>query len=252
MNPSEFAYIAAAEEKMWWFRGMRRILFALLDGEIRGRDIGSVLECGCGTGHFARALERRYGWRVTPLDLDQAGLSYGRRAGMTRLVQGDMLELPFAASAFDAVVAADSLAHFEPGRERRVFAELARVLRPGGLLVVRAAAFSWLRSRHSQWVGEKQRFTLGALRGLAREAGLRTVRATYANTLLLPVAAAKFRIIEPLLRAAPRSGVRVGPPWLEAPLYSALALEAEWLKRGGTLPLGQSAILIAEKAGGGP
>lgn len=247
MNPSEFMHLAAAEERMWWFRGMRRILFGLLDREARGREIRRVAEIGCGTGHFARLLERRYGWEVTALDLDEEGLRHGRQAGMRRLVQGDMRRLPFAAGSFDALLAMDSIVHLAPGAEREAFAEFARVLRRGGLLVVRAAAFKWLRSRHSEWVGERQRFTLPGLKARAGEAGFRTVRATYANTLLLPVALAKFRIVEPLLKARPASGVKVGPKWLEAPLYSALWLESEWLKRGGRLPAGQSAILVAER-----
>lgn len=249
MNPFEFACLAAAEERMWWFRGMRRILFMLLDREAGGRAIRRVAEIGCGTGYLARQLERRYGWDVTALDLEAEGLRHGRAAGMRRLVQGDMRRLPFAPASFDALLAMDSLVHLPPGSEREAFAEFARVVRRGGLLVVRAAAFRWLRSRHSEWVGERQRVTLKAMKEWAGEAGFRTVRATYANTLLLPVALAKFRIVEPLLKARPASGVKVGPKWLEGPLYSALWLESEWLKRGGRLPAGQSAILVAERSG---
>jgi SAM-dependent methyltransferase len=247
MNPSEFTYLAAAEERMWWFRGMRRILFGLLDPEARRRAIRRAVECGCGTGHFARQAEGRYGWEVTALDLDHSGLTYARRAGLARLAQGDLARLPFPSGAFDAALALDVLAHFAPGAEAQALAELARVLRPGGLLVLRTAAFSWLRSRHSEWVGERQRIALGRLTSLAGEAGFRAVRATYANTLLLPVALAKFRLVEPLLKMPPASGLRVGPAWLEAPLYAALAAESWWIARGGSLPVGQSAILLAEK-----
>jgi len=37
MNPAEFANIAAAEQRLWWYRGMRRILFDVLDPWLRGR-----------------------------------------------------------------------------------------------------------------------------------------------------------------------------------------------------------------------
>ena len=79
MNPAEFGWLAAAEQEFWWFRGMRRILFRLLDPLAAGRRIGRVLEAGCGTGHFARVLQDRYGWPVFPMDLAREGLEHGRQ-----------------------------------------------------------------------------------------------------------------------------------------------------------------------------
>ena len=62
MNPAGFANIAAAEQDFWWYRGMRQILFRMLDPIARERDFHRVLEAGCGTGHFAFAS--RYELRV--------------------------------------------------------------------------------------------------------------------------------------------------------------------------------------------
>ncbi len=112
---------------------------------------------------------------------------------------------------------------------------------------VRSAAFRWMRSRHSQFVGEKQRFTLPRLRESATAAGMEVRYSTYANSLLLPVALLKFRVVEPLLRAPAASGVRMGPQWLERLLLFPLRLEAGWIGRGGRFPAGQSAILVARK-----
>ncbi len=58
----------------------------------------------------------------------------------------------------------------------------------------------------------------------------------------------KFRVWEPLLRRPPASGVEPVPPWLDRFLYSALALEARFLGAGGSFPVGQSLVLIGEKA----
>jgi hypothetical protein len=139
------------------------------------------------------------------------------------------------------------LVHLPRGQEARAFSELARVLAPKGLLVVRAAAFDMLRSRHSVFVHERQRFTRGQLTALARDCGIRVLRATYANTLLMPVALAKFRLWEPLTKEAPHSGVLPIAPWLDRLLLSVLSCEAAWIGAGLDLPLGQSVILIGEK-----
>ena len=125
--------------------------------------------------------------------------------------------------------------------------EFGRVVRPGGLLVVRVAAFDWLRSRHSIFIEEKQRFTRTRLLRLAVDAGWRPLRCTYLNSLALPLAAFKFRVWEPLFDRTPRSGVGALPPWLNSALLGALRLEGAWLSRGLTLPAGQSLLLVAER-----
>lgn len=247
MNPGEYANLEAAEERMWWFRGMKQILFGLLDPLAARRGRARVLEVGCGTGAMARLLQRRYGWEVVPCDLSEEGLRSARRSGTLRLVRGDTLRLPFGAAGFDALLTLDMLVHLAPGEERQAFDEFARVLKPGGLLILRAAAFHALRSRHSGYVGERQRYSRARLRREAERCGLRILRATYANSLLLPVAWAKFRLWEPLTRAPVASSVGLGPAWLEKALHAVLSLEAAAIAAGLDLPLGQSVLLVAER-----
>jgi len=247
MNPAEFANIAKAEEQFWWYRGMRRILFRVLDPIVRHRTIRCALEAGCGTGHFSRELERRYRWPMVPLDMGWEGLQYGRGLGIDRLVQGDVAALPFASESFDAVLSMDVIVHFPLGRETEPVREMARVLRPGGLLVIRVAALDVLRSRHSMFAAERQRFTRARLVRLLDDAGIRVLRATYANSLLLPVALAKFRLWEPLRRQPPASGVEPVSPLLDRLLYAPLALESAWIGAGLGFPMGQSLIVVGEK-----
>src|SRR5205085_1914068 len=54
MNPAEFANIRQSEEHFWWYRGMRRILFHMLEPFLAVRTIDSALEAGCGTGYSAQ------------------------------------------------------------------------------------------------------------------------------------------------------------------------------------------------------
>lgn len=247
MNPAEFSYLANAERQFWWFRGMRQILFRLLDRLAAGRPIRRTLEAGCGTGYFAKVLQTRYDWQVFPVDLAWEGLRHGRQLGVNRLAQADINRLPFRDASFDAVLSLDVIVHCDRGQEGGMMGELARVLAPGGLLVLRAAALSFLRSRHSQFTGERQRFTRSRLIALAERHGIRVLRSSYANSLLLPVAFLKFRIWEPLLNKPPASGLAPLPTWLDRLLCLPLAWESHWLGVGLNLPLGQSVILIGEK-----
>jgi tocopherol O-methyltransferase len=112
-----------------------------------------VADAGCGYGGTARLLARERGARVTGLTLSAAQASWGAesaaREGVADRVElrvGDWLENGLPAGAFDAVVAIESVSHMPEPAE--AFAEAARVLRPGGALVV----CDWLaRAERSGW-----------------------------------------------------------------------------------------------------
>ena len=247
MHPSEFANLARCEKDFWWHRGMEQILFRVLDPIVKKRKLTTAIETGCGTGHMASRLEQRYGWRVFPTDLQHEGLVYGLRNGCRRgAAQADIVALPFANRQFDVVTSLDVITHFPAGDEHRAIGELVRVLAPGGLLIVRVCALDILRSRHSMFTDERQRFTRQRLIEAVSRQGIRVLRCTYLNSLLLPVAFTKFRLIEPLFRVRPASGIRQMAGWLNELLYSALRLESSWLGSGHSFPLGQSLLLIGE------
>ena len=247
MNPAEFANIAKSEQRFWWYRGMNEIMFRLLDPLAKMWQPGRVLEAGCGTGYFAKLLSERYGWRMFPADLGWEGLRHARELGHVRLVQADIARLPYADAAFDGVFSMDVLVHFARGAEREAMLELARVLARGGVLALRVSALDVLRSRHSAFAHERQRFTRGRLVKLAESCEIAVERCTYANSLLLPVALAKFRVWEPLTRQRAASGVEPVSPVLDRLLYAPLAAEAAWIGAGMGFPAGQSLVLIGRR-----
>ncbi len=101
----------------------------------------NVLDVGSGLGGPARLLVRERGWDVTGVDLSPgfcriaAALSCAKDlSGATRFCAADALRLPFADGAFDAVWTehvAMNIAARDP-----LYAELARVVRPGGVLAL--------------------------------------------------------------------------------------------------------------------
>ena len=101
---------------------------------VAGVDGGVVLEVGCGPAFLARSLRSR-GVNYVGLDRNPAMLRQGRRAthgwasGRSRLVRGDLTELPFRTGSFDVVVAAGVLGLLRPPQRRAALRELARVSR---------------------------------------------------------------------------------------------------------------------------
>jgi SAM-dependent methyltransferase len=246
MNPAEFGNIARAEDSFWWYAGMHEIALRLLKGRL-DRGPGRILEAGCGTGAFAQKLALEFQCPIHLADLAGEGLRFAQARGLPALVQSDIQALPLASASYDCVLSLDVLIHLAKGRERDAMAELARVLRPGGLLMIRVAALDLLRSRHSAFTYERQRFTRARLIRTAEECGLETLRCTYLNALLLPVALFRFRVWEPLRRKPPASGVHPVPEWLNRALRLMLKLESAWLAKGHNFPAGQSLILFARK-----
>lgn len=251
MNPAEFANIDRAEQILWWYRGMTDMFLRLTDKLLPIRDKLQVVETGSGTGYFASVLQRHYPWQVTATDLSLDGLRYSRRHGLRALTAADMRVLPFRRDSFDALFSMDVLVHLEAGREGEALREFARVLRPGGYIALRVSALDILRSRHSQHAHERQRFTKDRLTAVVRSAGFHVLRCTYANSLLLPVALAKFRVWEPLTRKPPTSGVQLVSPALNKLLELPLQAETALLSAGVNLPAGQSLLLFGRKTQGG-
>jgi 2-polyprenyl-6-hydroxyphenyl methylase/3-demethylubiquinone-9 3-methyltransferase len=102
------------------------------------RDGARLLDVACGAGLLGPYLEK--GWRHVGLDLSQLSLRQARDHGLTP-VRADALNLPFADGSFDCVVAGEALEHL-PDLEQAC-EELARVLVPGGTLVVDTLADTW-------------------------------------------------------------------------------------------------------------
>jgi demethylmenaquinone methyltransferase/2-methoxy-6-polyprenyl-1,4-benzoquinol methylase len=106
----------------WW----RRAAVAAL-GEASGT---RVLDLGCGTGRLGTLLAPRH--RVIGLDVSGAMLreARGQAAGWIGLVQGSAFRLPFSDASFDAATSAFVLRNLDD--LPKAFAELARVVAPGG------------------------------------------------------------------------------------------------------------------------
>lgn len=94
---------------------------------------GWLLDAGGGTGRVASHLRPLVG-RLVISDLSAPMLAQAQEKGIACPVQTHVERLPFPDGHFDRVLAVDALHHFADAR--LAVAELARVLRPGGRLVI--------------------------------------------------------------------------------------------------------------------
>ncbi|MEV6973902.1 methyltransferase domain-containing protein [Kitasatospora sp. NPDC093806] len=148
---------------------------ALLGVVVEEAGGGVVADLGCGPGHVAGWLAER-GATAVGVDLSPAMVAVARRdhPGVEFRV-GDLLGLPAADGEFAAAVALYSVIHLEPEELRPAFAEIRRVLRPSGVLLVAFHLGTEVR-RLDEWWGHPvdvdfHFLEVGAVAGLLAEAG---------------------------------------------------------------------------------
>jgi len=241
VKPVEYRRMFEAEERQWWYAGQRAVALALFEPWARDRRL-LLLDAGCGTGFNLVALAR-FG-PTLGIDLSEDAIAFCRERGV-RAVRGSVLRLPFRAAAFEAVTSFDVIYHDWVGDDRAAVAEMARVLRPGGALLVRVPALELLRGAHDAEVLTRRRYTRGELRALLEGCGLPVVRSTYCNSLLFPLLFARRRLDRLLGREGSDVGFLPAPlEWLFGLLFR---LEAALVRRGLNFPIGASVVALARK-----
>jgi SAM-dependent methyltransferase len=189
MDAVEYERMDRVEAELWWYRALHARLIAALSS-VQGR----VLDAGCGTGGFLRALGgMRPELSLTGCEFDVYAASLARRKGVAVSV-GSVHDLPFADRTFDAVVSADVLCH-DGVAPAPALAQMRRVLRPGGLLVVNMPAYMWLFSEHDRRVRNVRRVSAGQMGRWLGEAGFRAATIRYWNGLLLPLMVLRRKVL---------------------------------------------------------
>jgi SAM-dependent methyltransferase len=237
----EYDRLHALELEHWRFRALRRLLAsALRRHPPRGaRGPLRVLDAGCGTGGTTLALGGL--GAAFGVDLHPRALALAARRGLATLARARIDALPFAAGAFDAVVSVDVLYHRAVPDDASALRELARVCRPGGVIVLWLPAYEALRSSHDVQVHTARRYDRGRVRSLAAAAGLGVERLTGVGALLAPLAWARARLEGDSPPA--QSVVERTPRPLNALLAGLLALEGE-LGLRAPLPFGISLLAV--------
>jgi len=238
-----------AEERHFWFLGLRRTAHYLLERALDGRRVDRIVDCGAGTGRnldWLQAFGPAIGLELTPL-----GLRIGRARGRP-LVRGTVARLPFADGSASLVTSFDVLYCLSDDDERAAVREMWRVLKPGGLALVNVAALEILRGSHSTLTRERRRYSRRRLTALLTEAGFGIRRMTFTNMVTFPVTLAIRWLDRVSGRSATASDTEMRVPAAPVNALFDLALRAEWLLlHAMNLPIGTSLMCVAQKGGHG-
>jgi ubiquinone/menaquinone biosynthesis C-methylase UbiE len=121
-----------------WYAHLYDVLHAIVRAELAppaGRHPLRALDAGCGTGFQAAELAS-LGYRTHGLDVSAGLLAVARRRrGSIILARGNIEALPYEDATFDAITCCGSTLSFVDD-PTAALAEIGRVLRPGGLLLL--------------------------------------------------------------------------------------------------------------------
>lgn len=247
MRSRAFEQFLALEREHWWFRGRRAVYLELLQGSLGGRRPRRVLDIGAGVGGFLPELGA-VGQSVHFTEFDAEAFGAARARDVAQGVRARAEALPFRDESYDLACLFDVVEHVAD--DARALGEVARVLRPGGRVVLSVPAHPWLFSRNDVVAGHVRRYTRDHLQALIRGAALELVRCTYTNALLFPVIAPTVlasKLIEPFAPDSEHTNLSLRlPRWLNELCFRAFRAELA-LSRRWDLPLGHSLFAIARR-----
>ncbi len=192
MEIDEYRRMAQVEHSHWWYESTRRLLQQLLAAEASSG--GRFLDVGAGTGATGAWLAE-HGSLVAsdfmPLALELNRERHEVPGQTLDFVAADATKLPFADGSFDLCLCVTVLCHQSIVDPAEAVRELARVVRPGGVVCLWEPGVRRLRRAHDRVTHSARRFSRRDLSGLLRTAGLTVERSSGAYSFLVPPAAVK-------------------------------------------------------------
>jgi SAM-dependent methyltransferase len=251
MAPEQYDIMALAEDRHWWYMGLRDAIgICLQQPSMRLPRNPVVLDVGCGTGGNLRYLQSllkpSY---LAGFDFSELAIPHARRkCPEADIYQGDIRHPELHRNAFDLILSTDVL-YMTGIRETLLGLKiLASALRPGGIFMMNLPAYNWLCSDHDRVVHTRERYTLNPIRILMRELDLECTRLSYRVCALLPFIIAK-RLPSLLFRSATSLRSDLHPPaeWLNRIFLRILQTENSLIARGFQFPWGSSIMVVAKK-----
>jgi SAM-dependent methyltransferase len=246
MRAEDFEYLYKIEENFWWFVAMRDIADAIVGPDIQGKSL-DILDAGCGTGYNIHHYERQ-GHRLFSLDVSAEALDAVLQRGFRRVCQASVTDIPYRTESFDMVFSFDVVQQLSVEDAGRAIREMHRVLKPGGRLFIRVAAFEWMRSSHDEELATLHRYTRAELRQALERADFEIRLASYANSLLFPLMVVRRGIKKfGIGRGTDVKPLPKGLSWIDPIFRRVLAAEAKVLRSGGSFPAGLSVVAYTRK-----
>lgn len=248
MKKEELLALQRVEEEHWFYKGKRELVFHWLKQTGYRRDTSfTLLDAGAGTGILVRDLKKMYGdERIIGVEYSSDAREIASDVYGLHLREGSILELPLNDQEVDVAVALDVLEHVE--RDDIALAEMLRVTKHGGHLIINVPAMPSLWSDWDEVLHHFRRYTLSSFKkllgpGLKRNE-FAIVYLGYINAIAFPLVYA-YRMFRKLVPSESRAEDKVPGPFLNSLLKASFVGPAKqpWFKA----PFGVSIFCVIRK-----
>jgi SAM-dependent methyltransferase len=238
MEKRTYALLYEVEDAHWWFVTRRKMVRALLARYASPHS--KVLEIGCGTAATLSMLAKE-GYQVAGLDMSTDAQQFAAERSIPVAI-GSADALPYPDHQFDVVLLLDVIEHI--AEDTVALAEAARVLRPGGIVVLFTPAYMWMWGRQDRISHHQRRYTQSVLRKRI-PLTLRVEKISYFNTFLFPLIAL-IRVFTETFHLQLPDENRMNAPWVNRICATIFGWEVPVVSRI-SLPFGVSLMLVAKK-----
>ncbi|WP_380787678.1 class I SAM-dependent methyltransferase [Sphingomonas sp. R86521] len=179
--------MAAHDSTHWWYRARRDILADYLTRYAALPSPARILEIGCGTGHNLPMLAG-FG-EVDAIEIDPAAREIASERLGKPVGDAPLPELTGVPRGhYDLIAVLDVVEHIED--DVAALAAMRACLAPGGKILIAVPAHQWMWSAHDTVNHHHRRYSKATLKAAIEQAGLKTEKLGYFNSLLFPLAAA--------------------------------------------------------------
>ena len=227
------------EDTYWWFVARRELAIQFLAQVVPPN--AKILDVGCGTGKGQESFGKL--GTVFGVDFSQDALMFCHERGLQRIARANAEALPIQSEVFDTVVTLDTIEHIPD--DHKAISEIARILKPGGVLLLNVPAYQWLWGPHDVALMHQRRYTRTQVRKLLTTNGFAIERLSYHIFFLFPLVALS-RFMSKFKKGEPDAKLPSIPKWVEAMFTIIQRGEAAIITRSN-LPWGSSIVAVARK-----
>lgn len=243
MDITEYRNIYVHEQNHFFYVSTFGLVVALTEKYLGKGNNLKILDAGCGTGLLAKKLTR-FG-EVSAFDFSSEAIRWSKKRGI-KAKKGSIEEIPFDNNSFDLVTCIDVLVHNSISSDQKAIAELWRVIKPGGYLIMRVAANPYLTMRHDELVHSTKRYRIDELERKLVEAKFEVAKLSYTHfSLWLPMVIKKM--YEVIFRPRPSSSVFDLPKSVNWVISKELLFENKIIV-GNRLPFGIGLVAVCKKS----
>lgn len=242
MEISEYHNIYKSENSHFYYLATHKLILTIIQNNLKNTKNAKILDAGCGTGLLAKKMVK-FG-QVVGVDINPEAIYFSNRRGI-KVVKASLNKLPFKKNQFDLIVCIDVIYH-QQIVDKKALNQLFRILKPGGLLILRVPAYNWLRRSSDKQVHTRERYSYPILHSRLTAAGFNIEKISFIHIPLLLLAIIQ-KVWERIFQFnCPTSPILKINPFLNRLFLILLLLEIK-LVQWVNLPFGLGILAVVRK-----